>query len=709
VLKQKGGQQKMNLGNMKVGPKLFAGFGVVLVLTAALGTVAFMQINSIEAQSDVMSEAADLKTAMKEVRQQEKNYIMRQDQTSIDETNEAVAKVRSQATELASMVTLAESKVAIDRVKTTIPQYERAFAELQTLSKTKEEHLAICEVNAREIEDAIKGSSTDQTTKDALTIQLLNIRRAEKNFVAREDDNYVTQLSEEINSLKADVDAAAISEAEKRVLKTATDAYQNDFSEYVSAVHDATELQATNGPLVQSGREIDAAASTLLANAKAQSAKAASTATMLVIAFIIAAIAVGVGIALVVTRSITGPVTEVVMVMKSFASGKLDTRAETKASGELREMTNTLNQFGGNLQGIIKDVGNVTGEMAAGNLSVDFTAETPGDFNAIRDNLNQANASLSDLVGELRSAVENVAAIGKESATSVEQVNSGMQQISSASQEIARGAQETSGTVNEAAKEIKETNAVLQQMQSYAVESNKFAVESVESARMMNAMANKSAEGMEEIQGAICDTITIIKNLGSSLEQVGKATEMIEGIADQTNLLALNAAIEAARAGEHGRGFAVVAEEVRKLAESSKQSTAEIDSMIQSLQEEMEKVIKATDTVTQRAEAGREDLEEAVAGVEKTAGMIQDIKNKLEEISGGARKGTESMDKVSKGVDEIASSSEESASSSEESSSAVEEQTAAVEQLSGGIEKLSEIANQATAMIAKFKLKEEQQ
>jgi methyl-accepting chemotaxis protein len=136
--------------DMKIGPKLFAGFAVVLLLTTALGVVAVLQIGNMHDQSNVMEKAAELETSIKDIRQQEKNYVIRGDQSYVDKVNKDLEEVKSLAAELESTVTLAENKAALKEGLTALPKYESAFEELQTLTKTKEEQLTTLQESGKE-------------------------------------------------------------------------------------------------------------------------------------------------------------------------------------------------------------------------------------------------------------------------------------------------------------------------------------------------------------------------------------------------------------------------------------------------------------------------------------------------------------------------------------------------------------------------------
>ena len=179
---------------------------------------------------------------------------------------------------------------------------------------------------------------------------------------------------------------------------------------------------------------------------------------------------------------------------------------------------------------------------------------------------------------------------------------------------------------------------------------------------------------------------------------------MIASISEQTNLLALNASIEAVRVGEHGRGFVVVADEIRKLAEQSKETTAIIDQMVHLLKNDAETAVQK---MNQMNEIVKEE-QLSVVKTRETFGQISDAIKRSEEmvtlINETSLLMEESKIRVMNNIDTLSAVAEENAASTEEASAAIEEQTASAEQIADASEDLSEMAQTLQTLIQKFKV-----
>ena len=163
-----------------------------------------------------------------------------------------------------------------------------------------------------------------------------------------------------------------------------------------------------------------------------------------------------------------------------------------------------------------------------------------------------------------------------------------------------------------------------------------------------HTMVTEASEGTHQVHA----TAEVIKNLGVQIqvseqnmtnlsarsEEIQSIVGVIDGIASQTNLLALNASIEAARAGEAGKGFAVVAQEVRNLAESTAKSTASIQTLTNSLRDEIKHALESTKTSASLVDQGvqvsletAEKIERILTTIEKSQGDIGSIQKMMEE------------------------------------------------------------------------------
>ena len=299
----------------------------------------------------------------------------------------------------------------------------------------------------------------------------------------------------------------------------------------------------------------------------------------------------------------------------------------------------------------LTDINQVLNAIAKGDLTARVIADYQGSFEELKDGCNETAEKLSQMMGEIREAVDT---------------------INTASSEISQGNIDLSSRTEEQASSLEETASSMEELTS-TVRQN------ADNARQANTLAAKASDVAVEGGSLIEQVVKTMASINESAQKISDIIGVIDGIAFQTNILALNAAVEAARAGEQGRGFAVVASEVRTLAQRSANAAKDIKALIS---DSVNKINNGNELVGKSGNT----MKEVVTSIKRVNDIMAEIAAASSEQSAG-------LDEVGKAVMQM--------------DEMTQQNSALVEQAAAAAESLLSQAEQLASNIARFKIDDE--
>ena len=411
----------------------------------------------------------------------------------------------------------------------------------------------------------------NEQQSDELLVLMLQLRRAEKDFMLRLDTKYLPRFDDTITKLEQSLSRSTIDSNTKSQLNSLIATYQNSFQALVKAqVELGVNLESgALGKMRESVSKSDAVVSQIVEETVTHVKNSVSEAQFLAITIFVIAGVIVLVLVYFTSHSIIVPIERVYHSINDIRrNNDLSVMIEQTGKDEITIMTTDFNSLIGDFKNLIYEV---NGALNTLNVATDHLSEsTAATSSGMQEQLHEADM------------------------------------VATAATEMQATIQDISHNTEAAAKKAESTNLSAQQGRS-----------EVES----------TVNHIRELSGSLGSASDVVSQLEKDGETIGSVLDVIRGIAEQTNLLALNAAIEAARAGEQGRGFAVVADEVRSLAQRTQESTSEIEGIINTLQQRTQEVVSI---MHQCRSQGDESASQAIKAGELLGAITEDVQTIME-------------------------------------------------------------------------------
>jgi methyl-accepting chemotaxis protein len=410
---------------------------------------------------------------------------------------------------------------------------------------------------------------------------------------------------------------------------------------------------------------------TLLLKRTSEAQDTAHSATLTIlggtgVAFVVLALA-----GLVITRNIAGPLQGITATAERIASGDL---SEVTAPSDRTDEVGMLARAFSRMTESLKNVAGIASKIADGNLRVEVLPQSD------RDILGNAFATM----------VENLKRLTNELTEGVSVLGSSANEISVSTSQLAASASESAAAVSETTTTVEE----VRQTAELASQKAKNVSDTAQKAAQISLNGRKSVEdagaAMNRIRQQMDAIATSMGRLSEQSQTIGLIIATVEDLAAQSNLLAVNAAIEAAKAGEHGKGFGVVAQEVRSLADQSRQATNQVRTILSDIQKATTTAVLATEQGSKAVEAGTQQTEVAADSIKALASGVMEAAQAATQIAASSQQQLVGVDQVAAAMGNIKQASNQN--------------VAGAKQLEVAARNLSELGQRLKQLLSKYKV-----